>query len=323
MPEPVGAAISVSAPAAIAGQPASCAGVGVPKRSANQRATSGENGTATPPLPIHAAPSTGAGRRDNARAFLAARTRPGIQAAVSRKTGRSRQRRSARRRAADGRRARASARAARRRAARPAVRCSPLAPTWLVWGGATLVLFVLLAVALERKITWYLAVDQFGYLTFAHDLLHGRVFHDWPPLDALGAAASRRAPTSSRRPTSTTTAASTAATRPASRILLAGWIGLFGDDAAHYLNPTVYLALLAVALAFQWRLFRSRWRAAAGTALIALFPTMMHLWGLTLTRDLSAHLFGVHRPLPAAAGARAPLGAGRRRSPPASRSASP
>ncbi len=46
-PEPVGAAISVSAPRAMAGQPAACAGVGVPKRSSNQRATSGEKATAT------------------------------------------------------------------------------------------------------------------------------------------------------------------------------------------------------------------------------------------------------------------------------------
>src|SRR5262249_21005373 len=33
------------------------------------------------------------------------------------------------------------------------------------------------------------------------------------------------------------------------------------------------------------------WRAGAGTVLIALFPTLMHLWGLTLTRDISAHVF--------------------------------
>jgi len=52
LPEPVGAAMSASAPLAIAGQPASCAGVGEPNRAANQRATSGENGTACPPLLI-------------------------------------------------------------------------------------------------------------------------------------------------------------------------------------------------------------------------------------------------------------------------------
>ena len=135
-----------------------------------------------------------------------------------------------------------------------------------------------------------LAVDQFGYLTFAHDLLHGRIFHEWAPLKALEPFFPGR----------TDVLAQTyvyddgrlyCRYAPGFPILLAGWIGLLGDDRAHYLNPTLYLVLLAVALAFQWRMFRSPWRATAGTALIALFPTMMYLWGLTLTRDLSAHVF--------------------------------
>jgi hypothetical protein len=161
---------------------------------------------------------------------------------------------------------------------------------WLVWGGATFTFFYFTAVGIERMITWYLAVDQFGYLTFAHDLLHGRVFHEWGPMKALEPFF----------PARTDVLAQTyvydqgrlyCRYSPGFPMLLATWIGLLGDDRAHYLNPTVYLALLAVTLAFQWRLFRSPWRAAAGTALIALFPTMMYLWGLTLTRDLSAHLF--------------------------------
>ena len=161
---------------------------------------------------------------------------------------------------------------------------------WLVWGGATFAFFYYTAVGIERWITWYLAVDQFGYLTFAHDLLHGHIFHQWGPLPALERFFAAR----------TDVLAQTYVYNggrlycrysPGFPILLAGWIGLLGDDRAHYLNPTLYLVLLAVALAFQWRLFRSPWRAAAGTALIALFPTNMYLWGLTLTRDMAAHLF--------------------------------
>jgi hypothetical protein len=159
-----------------------------------------------------------------------------------------------------------------------------------VWGGATLVFFAATAMAIERQITWYLAVDQFGYLNFAHDLLSGRVFHDWPPLRALQQSL----------PARTDVLAQTyiddggrlyCRYSPGFPILLAAWIGIFGDYGAHYLNPTLYLVLLAIALLFQWRLFRSPWRAGAGTALIALFPTLMHLWGLTLTRDISAHVF--------------------------------
>ena len=33
--------------------------------------------------------------------------------------------------------------------------------------------------------TWYLAIDQFGYLTFADDLAHGHALHDWRLLPAL------------------------------------------------------------------------------------------------------------------------------------------
>jgi hypothetical protein len=41
LPEPVGAAMSVSAPDAIAGHPRRCGSVGSPKRAANQRAVAG------------------------------------------------------------------------------------------------------------------------------------------------------------------------------------------------------------------------------------------------------------------------------------------
>jgi len=148
---------------------------------------------------------------------------------------------------------------------------------WFTWQG------------IERQVTWYLAVDQFGYLAFAHDLLDGRFFHHWKPLEALGPAI----------PSRTDVLMQTYVRdgdilycryAPGFAMVLAGWIALFGDEGAHSLNPTIYLMLLGTTLLFQWRVFRSPWRAAAGTALIALFPTNMHLWGLTLTRDLAAHL---------------------------------
>src|SRR6266511_3676288 len=44
LPEPVGAAISVSQPLAMCCQPEACGGVGVPNRWVNQRATNGWNG---------------------------------------------------------------------------------------------------------------------------------------------------------------------------------------------------------------------------------------------------------------------------------------
>jgi hypothetical protein len=159
----------------------------------------------------------------------------------------------------------------------------------VVWWAATVLLLVYTGLSLERKITWYLAVDQSGYLTFAHDLLAGHVFHHWAPVDALRSAMPER----------TDVLAQTyiydhgrmyCRYAPGFPMILATWLALFGDDGAHYLNPTLFLVLLVLLIAFQRRAFRSPWRALAGVALLVLFPTLVHLWALTLTRDLAAHL---------------------------------
>ena len=160
-----------------------------------------------------------------------------------------------------------------------------------LWLAATAELLVLTALVVHHYTTWYLAIDQFGYLTFAHDLLHGRVFHHWPPLDALAARLLPRVDVLvqsyvadhghlyCRYP-------------PGYPLLLAGWIGLLGDDAAHVLNPTIFLALLTLLLAFGTRLYRSRWWATAGVALIVLFSgrTELYSWALTPVRDPATHL---------------------------------
>ncbi len=161
----------------------------------------------------------------------------------------------------------------------------------VLWLAATAELLVLTALAAREQTTWYLAVDQFGYLTFAHDLLHGRIFHHWPPLAALAA----------RLPAQVDVLVQTYVADhgrlycrypPGYPLLLAGWIGLFGDDAAHAANPITFLALLALLLAFGTRLFRSRWWASAGVATVLLLSgrTQLFLWGLTIVRDPATHL---------------------------------
>jgi len=164
---------------------------------------------------------------------------------------------------------------------------------FLLWVAATSALFVFTALGVERKVTWYLAVDQYGYLAFAHDLAHGRVFHHWPPLDALVAKLPQRVDVLSQTYIwDRARGILYCRYAPGFAILLAAWLRLFGDDGVHYLNPTVFIVLLAVLLVFQARVFRSRWRATAGVALVVLFPTMLHLWSLTLVRDLPTHLAG-------------------------------
>jgi len=159
----------------------------------------------------------------------------------------------------------------------------------LVWAIATLVFLTLTAMSVEHKITWYLAVDQFGYMRFAHDLLDLQVLHEWAPAEALARWLPKR----------TDMLAQTyiwdegrlySRYAPGFPILLASWIGIFGDEAAHLLNPTLYIVLLLVIVAFGWQLHRSVWRGTTAAALFVLCPTFANLWALTLTRDLSAHL---------------------------------
>lgn len=213
---------------------------------------------------------------------------------MSRKTGRSRQQRpgpggqpprGGGARGADTRPPRAEKRPA---PPREPVDWLPIAKR-VGFGVAVAVLLWQTWIGLERQITWYLAVDQFGYLNFARDLLAGRVFHEWEPLRAL----------QQFLPPRTDILVQTYVNEggklycrysPGFPILLAGWIGLFGYDAAHVLNSFVFLALLLVVIRLHWRASHSPWRGGASAAMIALFPTMIHLWGLTLTRDLSAHV---------------------------------
>jgi hypothetical protein len=161
-----------------------------------------------------------------------------------------------------------------------------------LFGVVAAIVLVMLARALDARITWYLAVDQFGYLQFAHDLLQGKIFHDWEPARLLGQAL----------PGKTDILSQTylwdhgrmyCRYAPGFPMLAAAWIGLFGDARVSFLNPTLYLWLMVVVIACAWRLSRSLWRGLVVVVIVALTPTQMYWWSLTLTRDLSSHVFGL------------------------------
>jgi hypothetical protein len=172
------------------------------------------------------------------------------------------------------------------------------------------VLIALLVTArgLERRTTWYLASDQFAFLTFADDLRHGRVFHD-PGAVAILAEDVPRDQTAdalyqtylwrdgrlySRYP-------------PGFPLLLAAAGALGGERAMHLLNPLLYLVLVAALALFTGRLLRgAAIAAAAGAAApwaLLVVPTEVHYWGITVARDLPAHLLALGA-LAAACGAR-------------------
>ena len=160
------------------------------------------------------------------------------------------------------------------------------------WMGATALLFWNGLAALRLKVSWYLAVDQLGYLLFARDLLAGHIFHQWPPAAALA----------TRLPDPTDVLAQSylwdhgvlySRYAPGFPIILALWTGLFGANAAYALNPLVFLAVLGTLIALVWRVFGSLWLGTLVAALVFLCPTGVTLWALTPTRDLSAHLCGL------------------------------
>jgi hypothetical protein len=161
----------------------------------------------------------------------------------------------------------------------------------LIWAGATAVFLGYAWVAVEHKITWYLSVDQLGYLVFAHDLLDGKIFHQWPPADAFATLLPERTDVLSQ---SYLWDQGNIYSRyaPGFPILLAAWIALFGDPAVHLLNPLIFLALLGVLIGLEWRTHRSLWRGTAVAVLAVICPTGVSLWALTTTRDLAAHLGG-------------------------------
>jgi hypothetical protein len=161
-----------------------------------------------------------------------------------------------------------------------------------------LLALVVAARGLERRNTWYLASDQFAFLAFADDLRRGSVFHD-PATIALLVGAVPRGETAdayyqtylwrdgrlwSRYP-------------PGFPLLLAAAGVLGGERAMHLLNPVLYLVLLAVLALFTRQLLGGT-AIAAGAAAAApwallVIPTEVHYWGITVARDLPAHLLGL------------------------------
>jgi 4-amino-4-deoxy-L-arabinose transferase-like glycosyltransferase len=145
---------------------------------------------------------------------------------------------------------------------------------------------------LRTRFSWYLGIDQFGYVTFARDLLAGRLFHDWPPLAALGDLVPR--PTDLLGQTYVWDGVRAYCRYPPGYpAMLAAATAVLGPDAFALVNPLVFVALIAVLIALAWRLLGSPWRAGIAGALFVLCPSASHLWALTITRDPAVHLFAL------------------------------
>ncbi|MFM7141602.1 MAG: hypothetical protein ACKO2K_06760 [Alphaproteobacteria bacterium] len=173
-----------------------------------------------------------------------------------------------------------------------------------------LVAAAVVARGLERRNTWYLASDQFAFLQLAGDLREGRVLHSPDAILRLGAQPPRRGASDAYFQTYFWDGSRLWSRYPPgfpAMLAAAGAIG--GEPARHLLNPALYAGLLVLLAWSAWRLLRGLDRPlAAGAALVSawlaiVLPTQLHLWGITVARDLPANLLGLGSVLAVASGA--------------------
>src|SRR5262249_32676060 len=135
---------------------------------------------------------------------------------------------------------------------------------------------VVAARGLVRRTTWYLAGDQFAFLTFADDLAHGTIFHDPTKVKLLsGTPTGPRIPTDPLHRTYIWNQGRLYSRYPPGfPLLLALAHAVGGETAQHALNPILYL-FLPIVLAVVARVLAADLRD--GFALGAAVATM---WAL-------------------------------------------
>jgi hypothetical protein len=150
---------------------------------------------------------------------------------------------------------------------------------------------------LVRHNTWYLASDQFAFLTFADDLARGTVFHDTATVATLvGPLLPKAAAADAYYQTYIFRDGHLYSRYPPGYPLLLAAVGLVGGETArHWLNPVLYLALIVVLGRLAARLVDGPPWAAAAAAMwaVLVIPVEVHYWGITIARDLPAHLLAL------------------------------
>lgn len=159
---------------------------------------------------------------------------------------------------------------------------------------------VIAARGVERRNTWYLASDQFAFLTFAADLAQGRVMHDPAILKLVAPRANPERTHDALVQTYFWRGDALFSRYPPGFPALLAAVGLLGGETAqHALNPVLYLLMLGLVGWLTWVLVAPRDRvlaagaSAAAVWLALVLPTDVHLWGITVARDLPAHILGL------------------------------
>jgi len=182
------------------------------------------------------------------------------------------------------------------RATRDVAPADPAVEEPLRWVARVLLVVMLALVGLwtVQRTTWYLAIDQFGYLTFAEDLSRGSVRHDWDLLPALrpllpaGVDIDVYAQTYVRHGDTLFCRYS-----PGYPLLLAAVRSLLGPGAEHFVNPPALVLLLLLVYLIGCRVLGSTWLGLAAALLVALMPNYVLMWSTSPLRDVPAHTFAL------------------------------
>ena len=172
-----------------------------------------------------------------------------------------------------------------------------------------MVVLALVGTWVAERTTWYLAIDQFGYLTFARDLAAGKVFHSWDaerflgPLLPRNLAADLLAQTYIRRG-----GLLHCRYAPGFPLLLAA-VAPLGESALRSVNLIALLGMLVCLYGVGRRLLESEWAGLCSAVLACLLPTYLLLWSISPLRDVPTHLvaFGALWLLASASAPLAPL----------------
>src|SRR5258707_3891612 len=136
----------------------------------------------------------------------------------------------------------------------------------LAWLAGVLLTITLVVVGVwtVQRTTWYLAIDQFGYLTFADDLAHGHALHDWALLPAVKPLLPQDLDVDVYAQTYVGHGdALFCRYSPGFALVLALARLLFGPTAEHLVNPLSVVLLLACLYAIGRRVFASAWLGLA------------------------------------------------------------
>lgn len=143
----------------------------------------------------------------------------------------------------------------------------------------------------QARTSWYLAIDQFGYLSFARDLLAGHVAHPSASAEVLNALLPSQAADALGQTYVLRDGELYSRYAPGFPLLLALASALFGEPAVHEVNAFAMAALLPVMAWLTRRLLGSAWLGLAAALLIVMVPNQLLLWSISPLRDIPCHVF--------------------------------